>query len=730
MWTDELGKIYHFAGLADAATWGALAVVLRTSTDNGVTWSRARLIIPEHAKRHMPAESVFRTSDGAILLPCDANPGTAIWLSYDNGLTWFDPGGTIAGIHAGVVQLNDGRLMAFGRGDNINDRMPRSISSDMGVTWTYSASEFPPVSGGQRVVLRRLKEGPILLVSFTGSEGMVINGQHVYGMFAALSYDEGETWPVKKLVTAGGPPQELDGGGNTHWFTMDDTHAEPRGYLASTQTPDGVIHLISSALHYQFNLAWLLHKSSLLVDDFEAYTDDAGANPIFDTWQDYRSDPVNGAVVYRETGIVRGSQSMRFDYDSVWPYCRTTRTHAAGQDWTESSFKALSLWFHGKSTHDGNDRMYVLLGDTQGGSVTVTYDGDANDVRREEWQEWNIRLQDFNDGGADLTDVNNIAIGTTGTGYGSLYFDDIRLYPKRCITKYGPGGDVTGDCVVDHTDLEIMVDVWLDSEKTLEGIPPGSAGLRVWYPFDEYTGYIAYDATAHLYDGLLTGPDAGWDPCSGYHGGCRAFADDTAIEVPTAVLSNIGGQITVAVWLKDAWRGDFGNYVFDTGSGDFLMHAAVVSEPEREVYWRAGNNSDDVLTWDLDGRDAKNIEGWHHWAFVKDESQSRMYMCFDGELAALKTGTAGSLINIRNTPFDIGAIISHMNDFIGKMDDFKVYNYALSPAEVVGAATGGGDLFVPLLYPAADLFKDGRVDFKDYARLADSWLEEQFWPAE
>ncbi len=33
--------------------------------------------------------------------------------------------------------------------------------------------------------------------------------------------------------------------------------AEPRGYMAGTQTPDGVIHLISSKQHYAFNLAWL-----------------------------------------------------------------------------------------------------------------------------------------------------------------------------------------------------------------------------------------------------------------------------------------------------------------------------------------------------------------------------------------------------------------------------------------------------------------------------------------
>ena len=39
---------------------------------------------------------------------------------------------------------------------------------------------------------------------------------------------------------------------------MDAGHAEPKGYFACTQTPDGVIHLISSRLHYRFNLAWIL----------------------------------------------------------------------------------------------------------------------------------------------------------------------------------------------------------------------------------------------------------------------------------------------------------------------------------------------------------------------------------------------------------------------------------------------------------------------------------------
>jgi sulfatase modifying factor 1 len=38
---------------------------------------------------------------------------------------------------------------------------------------------------------------------------------------------------------------------------MDANNAEHMGYLAGVQTPDSMFHLISSALHYQFNLAWL-----------------------------------------------------------------------------------------------------------------------------------------------------------------------------------------------------------------------------------------------------------------------------------------------------------------------------------------------------------------------------------------------------------------------------------------------------------------------------------------
>lgn len=291
------GTLIHMNGLEAAGTWETLAMMMRTSTDNGATWSRPRLVAPEHARRHQVIAGSFVTKEGWLVQAADATPrsdgGTALHLSRDGGQTWEDmgqaypgivnpgkfeagrSGGTIAGIHAGVVQLSDGRLMALGRGDGIVNeegliRMPMSISEDNGTTWTYSASEFPPIDGGQRLVLMRLREGPILLISFTHHpfrlkndlEGMTFTDSQGrsftgYGMYAALSFDDGKTWPVKKLLTDG-KPRFMDGGAWTGFFDMDATHAEPRGYLAGTQTPDGTIHLVSSRNHYRFNLPWLM----------------------------------------------------------------------------------------------------------------------------------------------------------------------------------------------------------------------------------------------------------------------------------------------------------------------------------------------------------------------------------------------------------------------------------------------------------------------------------------
>ena len=280
LWFDGEKTIFHFAAFSTGEDYNHnLALALRMSTDSGATWSVARLIGPEHADRHMPVQSVFRAMDGTIVLVSDANPGSfsTVLLSRDNGQTWAGAGGRIAGIHAGVVQLKDGRLMALGRDNNIDGFMPKSISNDMGKTWTYSASPFQPISSSQRALLMRLHEGPLLFVSFggeriwdsprkttitrPGGKNMMITDasgtqRPVSGLYAALSFDEGQTWPMRRLISDDGPDREVEST-MRRTFIMGKNSAENFGYMAACQGKNGVIHLISDKNHYSFNLAWL-----------------------------------------------------------------------------------------------------------------------------------------------------------------------------------------------------------------------------------------------------------------------------------------------------------------------------------------------------------------------------------------------------------------------------------------------------------------------------------------
>jgi Neuraminidase (sialidase) len=258
--------------------------IVRTSTDSGATWSKARLFQPEVEIGNLP----LRTRDDLLLLPLDRNRlDAAFAISRDSGRTWsaaqghgkpdYRPGGQgdrFAGIHNATVQLADGRIMAFGRFDVPEDQekfhfhTPVSYSSDLGQTWTYEESSFPAISSVQRAVLVRLHEGPLLFCSYTdqlrdwakrkgmtfkAADGTEFTG---YGLFAAVSYDEGKTWPVQKLVTPGGAARTVPGVDRNE-FTLSDTMAEPSGYLSVCQTRDDLIQLISSKNHYVFNLAWL-----------------------------------------------------------------------------------------------------------------------------------------------------------------------------------------------------------------------------------------------------------------------------------------------------------------------------------------------------------------------------------------------------------------------------------------------------------------------------------------
>jgi len=178
----------------------------------------------------------------------------------------------------------------------------------------------------------------------------------------------------------------------------------------------------------------------LIVDDFESYNDidppDPQSNRIFEAWLDGYGIPTNGALVgnelppYAEQTIVHGGiQSMPYFYDNSIGYSEATMTLTYPRDWTENGVTTLTIWFRGDSANAA-ETLYVALN----GSAVVNHD-DPDAAQITTWTQWNIDLQAFADQGVNLANVNTIAIGLGNRnnplagGSGTMYFDDIRLYP-------------------------------------------------------------------------------------------------------------------------------------------------------------------------------------------------------------------------------------------------------------------------------------------------------------
>ncbi|MFH1883989.1 MAG: PA14 domain-containing protein [Planctomycetota bacterium] len=189
---------------------------------------------------------------------------------------------------------------------------------------------------------------------------------------------------------------------------------------------------------------WSLKTANFpVIDDFEYYNDLDPDNPesnnIFYTWLDGFEDPANGSLVgydippFAEQTIVHsGNQSMPLYYDNSVGYSEATLTLTYPRDWTEKGVNTLTIWFRGISDNAA-ETLYVALN----GSAVVSHDN-PNAAQITTWTQWTIDLSapgGFADQGVDLANVNTIAIGLgnkknpVAGGSGTMYFDDIRLYP-------------------------------------------------------------------------------------------------------------------------------------------------------------------------------------------------------------------------------------------------------------------------------------------------------------
>jgi hypothetical protein len=360
-------------------------------------------------------------------------------------------------------------------------------------------------------------------------------------------------------------------------------------------------------------------------------------------------------------------------------------------------------------------------------------DEDVKDMNEASWHEWLIDLADF--AGVDLTNVKSMAIGIGNEAgpagsSGTLYFDDIRLYSPRCVltrrsaelavADYAPTG---GNCAVNNAELQIMVRDWLLYDYNIEAVAPNPAGLMALYEFENN----ANDSSGNGNDATLyNGPTY----AAGQIGQAISLDGvDDYVDCGYDATLNIKDAVTISTWINVTTGGRDqkvgGNQ--DNSTGGYKM--GVYSDNKVEFEVRNPLNQS-TLNRSVGGGTALTPGTWYHVAGVYSDQGNYIRTYVNGKLdrelvtTALLKLSAGPL-RLGREPFSQGSFFS------GKLDDVRVYNYALSPAEIMSLA-GAGAVYVPVTSPAniSDLepVLEKKVNFKDYSVLANKWLEEEMFP--
>jgi len=393
---------------------------------------------------------------------------------------------------------------------------------------------------------------------------------------------------------------------------------------------------------------------SIVVDDFESYSDAEG-NEVYTTWVDGCVNGTGATVGYLTTPFAEttlahsGGQSMPLAYDNSGGVTTSEaeRTLDTAQDWSRHTIKSLSLSFFGDPANSAA-QLYVKIDGTK-----IDYDGSGEDLKIAAWMPWVIDLTSMN-----VQSVSTITIGVEGAGAsGTLLVDDIRLYPY--------------------------------AGQQISSVDPGTEGLVAYYPLDG-------DATdaAGGHDGTISGTP---DFVAGYDGQALdlASAATTPQYVEVAYADDLAlNSFTIAAWVNvhdlDAVRAIVGTRFNSDNTFDVKLEATRVHGDIGDgSAWL--NTSVDIVA--AQGG-AVSVGDWHHIAYAIDAVAGTADLYLDGVLGATIGFTGTPLLMKPDQVLRIGNCsgTEYMN---GLVDEVRIYDRALSPAEVAGLTGRPGPFYLP-----------------------------------
>ena len=529
-----------------------------------------------------------------------------------------------------------------------------------------------------------------------------------------------------------------------------------------------------------------------VVDDFEPYRY-VDTVDLRNVWKDWFADATGKNDILAilsfaktdEDKIYGGEQSMELAYRNY--YYKDKKYHGAeteastvdlevGTDWTRQGVKALVLHFYGDAGngqeiatgyHINNDQMYVALEDGSA-NVGIVKWPDMNDIQEEEWHEWNIDLQDpcltavdmanvvkvyIGFGGTEKTGQSDVGAGKKSGAYDNVWFDDIQLHPPRCVSAYSwPYGDVDEDCNVGVSDLDVMSADWLVTDYEALPVAPCDVNLIVEYLFDsDYTdtaGPPYYHGQASTSGATLSGGELHLDGVG--------YVD---IGGDFNSLGLFGGtqDFSIAMWFKTSADGILisSSEPNDASGCDMSMNVYVGEyvNPAEVLYDNVG------IGW-MGASTLLNDGEWHHMATTYDAATLQHHIYADGvpeEWAGDEGLTEDiwdpNITDITTHTVRIGFTycddaLASSAQYVGDINDVRIYDFALKHSHVLALAGVVDMQYFSLDSPAnyvpkdpcdsadpnlgSGVFDPNNVDiinFKDYAVMANNWLEGPIlWP--
>ncbi len=214
------------------------------------------------------------------------------------------------------------------------------------------------------------------------------------------------------------------------------------------------------------------------------------------------------------------------------------------------------------------------------------------------------------------------------------------------------------------------------------------AALVGWWKFDDGSGEVAKDSSGKGYHGTITNPL--W--VAGHYGGALNFEGTSYVDVPPESWSTIERQATVSFWaygnpdLQPQANFIFGAFS-DPANNEARRMSAHVPWSDGTIYFDTGGPSYNRIN---KAGSATDYEGtWTFWTFLKNADTGDQQVYINGELWHSGTGMTNTMEGV--TKFTIGTKPSLAEGWYqGMIDDFRLYDHALTLEEIQLAMTGRG----------------------------------------